>query len=87
MSKKEKIIKSFLDVNISKNLKYKDFLTLASILNWEKREGAGSSEKWYFNDKMILRMHNPHGKTFLGRGRAEDIRDAIIKGGFYEKIS
>lgn len=62
MSKKEKIIKSFLDVNISKNLKYKDFLTLASILNWKKREGAGSSEKWYYNDKMILRMHNPHGK-------------------------
>lgn len=82
MTKRDKIINDFLDVNISKNLKYKDFLKLASVLNWQKLEGAGSSEKWYYENQMVLRMHKPHGKSFLGRGRAEDIRDAILGGNF-----
>ena len=81
MSKKEKIINTFLDINTSKNLKYNDFLKLANALNWVKIEGEGSSEKWYHNNKLVLRIHRPHGKTFLGRGRAEDIRDAILREG------
>ena len=82
MSKKEKLIEKFLDIKNTKNLKYSDFLKLAKALNWQKEEGAGSREKWYYNNKLILRMHNPHGKTSLGIGRAEDIRDAILGGKF-----
>ena len=55
---------------------------MAKALDWQKEEGAGSREKWYYNNKLILRMHNPHGKTSLGIGRAEDIRDAILGGKF-----
>lgn len=79
MSLKEKIIKDFLNVEISKNKKYKDFLKLTNILELTKKEGAGSREKWYKDGKAVLSLHFPHGKSSIGIGRAKDIKKMILK--------
>ena len=87
MSSREKVIKDFLNVEISKNKKYKDFLRLTSVLGLTKKEGSGSREKWYKNGRAVLSLHFPHGKSSLGLGRAKDIKKMIlnlIKEGYVE---
>lgn len=84
MGRKEKQINKFMNINVSKNLRYFEFEKLARILKLSKVEGKGSAEKYYLNGRLVLSIHRVHDKDSIGIGRATSIKNMLIKLGYKE---
>ena len=61
MSKKDKLLKKFLEIPIKKDLTFNDLETLLLSLEFIKLEGSGSAVKFFNKEKDILiNLHKPH---------------------------
>ena len=66
MSKKDKLLKRFLQTPPKKDLTFKELETVLSSCGFEKIEGAGSAVKFYHGKKDILiNLHKPHPSDIL----------------------
>lgn len=66
MSKKDKLIKKFLEVPPRKDLTYDELETLLNKLDYEKIEGSGSAVKFYNREKdNLINFHKPHPGNIL----------------------
>lgn len=66
MSKKEKLLKKFLEIPPKKNLTFNELETLLCSCCFEKLEGSGSAVKFYHKKKDILiNLHKPHPSNIL----------------------
>ncbi len=66
MSKKEKLLKKFLEIPPKKNLTFGELETLLLACGYRKLEGKGSAVKFYHeeNDNLI-NLHKPHSGNIL----------------------
>ncbi len=66
MSKKDKLIKKFLEVPPKKDLTFSELGTLLISYGFIKIEGAGSAVKFYHKDKdVLINLHKPHPADIL----------------------
>jgi len=66
MSKKDKLIKKFLEIPPKKDLTFKELETLLLSCRFEKLDGSGSAVKFYNREKDILvNLHKPHPSDIL----------------------
>ncbi len=66
MSKKDKLIKKFLEKPVKKDLTFNELDTLLSSCGFFKIDGAGSAVKFYHKEKDILiNLHKPHPSDIL----------------------
>jgi len=66
MSKKEKLLKKFLQIPPLKDLTFNELETLLCSCGFYKINGAGSAVKFYNQDKDILiNLHKPHPSNIL----------------------
>ncbi len=66
MSKKDKLLKRFLEIPIKKDLTFDELTTLLISCGFLKIEGAGSAVKFYNKSKDILiNLHKPHPSNIL----------------------
>jgi len=66
MSKKEKLLKKFLQVPIKKDLTFSELETLLLAFGYIKLEGAGSAVKFYNKTKdNLINLHKPHPSDIL----------------------
>ena len=61
MSKKEKLLKKFLEVPPKKDLTFKELEILLLYCGYIKLEGKGSAVKFYHQTKdNLINLHKPH---------------------------
>ena len=66
MSKKDKLLKKFLEIPIKKDLTFSDLETLLVSLEFIKIEGSGSAVKFYNKEKdLLINLHKPHPNNLL----------------------
>lgn len=66
MSRKDKLIKKFLQNPARKDLTFKELNSLLISLNFKKIEGAGSAVKFYNEEKdLLINLHKPHPSDIL----------------------
>jgi len=66
MSKKDKLLKRFLEVPPKKNLTFDELETLLVSCGFSKIDGAGSAVKFYNKDKdLLINLHKPHPSNIL----------------------
>lgn len=66
MSKKEKLLKKFLEVPAKKDLTFGELETLLLSYGYMKLEGKGSAVKFYHQDKdNLINLHKPHPNNIL----------------------
>lgn len=66
MSKKDKLLKRFLENPVKKDLTFNELETLLVACGFIKLEGAGSAVKFYNQKKDILiNLHKPHPSNIL----------------------
>jgi hypothetical protein len=66
MSKKDKLIKKFLEIPPKKNLTFNELETLLISCGFSKIDGAGSAVKFYNEDKdLLINLHKPHPSNIL----------------------
>ena len=66
MSKKDKLLKKFLEVPPRKNLTFNELDSLLTSCGFQKIEGAGSAVKFYHQESDILiNLHKPHPSNIL----------------------
>jgi len=66
MSKKDKLLRKFLETPPKKNLTFNDLETLLTACGFYKLEGAGSAVKFYHKDKdVLINLHKPHPSNIL----------------------
>ena len=66
MSKKDKLIKRFLEIPPKRDLTFKELETLLLSCGFEKIEGSGSAVKFYNKDRdLLINLHKPHPSDIL----------------------
>ena len=66
MSKKEKLLKKFLEVPPKKDLTFKELEILLLSCGYIKFEGKGSAVKFYHQTKdNLINLHKPHPCNIL----------------------
>jgi len=66
MSKKEKLLKKFLEIPPKKDLTFEELATLLLSCGYEKIEGKGSAVKFYHEEKdNLINLHKPHPSNIL----------------------
>ncbi len=66
MSKKDKLIKKFLEHPVKKDLTFNELEVLLISCGFVKFEGSGSAVKFYNKEKDILiNLHKPHPSNIL----------------------
>ncbi|MEA3372909.1 MAG: type II toxin-antitoxin system HicA family toxin [Campylobacterota bacterium] len=66
MSKKDKLLKKFLQVPAKKDLTFNELETLLQALGYVKIEGDGSAVKFYNKEKdSLISLHKPHPGNIL----------------------
>jgi hypothetical protein len=66
MSKKDKLLKKFLEVPPKKNLTFNELETLLISCGFSKIDGAGSAVKFYNEKKdLLINLHKPHPSNIL----------------------
>ena len=66
MSKKDKLLKKFLQIPVLKDLTFQELETLLLSCGFVKTDGAGSAVKFFHRDKDILvNLHKPHPLNIL----------------------
>ena len=66
MSKKDKLLKSFLETPIRKDLSFSELERLLTAIGYQKIEGAGSAVKFYHPKKDdMINLHKPHPGNIL----------------------
>jgi hypothetical protein len=66
MSKKDKLLKKFLQTPPKKDLTFKELESMLISCGFEKFEGTGSAVKFYNGEKDILiNLHKPHPSDIL----------------------
>ncbi len=66
MSKKDKLLKKFLEKPIRKDLTFDELSSLLTSCGYKKIEGKGSAVKFY-NEKEdnLINLHKPHPSNVL----------------------
>lgn len=66
MSKKDKLIKRFLEIPPKKDLTFNELETLLLSCGFSKIDGAGSAVKFYHEEKdVLINLHKPHPSNIL----------------------
>lgn len=66
MSKKDKLLKKFLEVPPKKDLTFEELETLLLSCGYKKLEGKGSAVKFYHQTKdHLINLHKPHPNNIL----------------------
>jgi len=66
MSKKDKLIKKFLEVPPKRDLTFSQLETLLLSCGFIKSEGAGSAVKFYHEEQdVLMNLHKPHPTDIL----------------------
>ena len=66
MSKKDKLIKKFLEIPPRKDLTFKELETLLLSCGFIKIEGNGSAVKFYNKkEDILINLHKPHPSDIL----------------------
>jgi len=66
MSKKEKLLKKFLEIPPKKDLTFEALETLLFSCGYIKLEGKGSAVKFYHKEKdNLINLHKPHPNNIL----------------------
>ncbi len=66
MSKKDKLLRKFLQVPIRKDLTFSELETLLLYYGYVKIEGSGSSVKFYNRQEdNLINLHRPHPGNIL----------------------
>jgi predicted RNA binding protein YcfA (HicA-like mRNA interferase family) len=66
MSKKEKLLKKFLQIPVKKDLTFSELETLLLACGYAKIEGDGSAVKFYNKQKdSLINLHKPHPSNIL----------------------
>lgn len=66
MSKKEKLLKKFLEIPVKKDLTFEALETLLLSCGYIKLEGKGSAVKFYHQEKdSLINLHKPHPSNIL----------------------
>jgi len=78
MSKKDKLLRKFLNLPTKKDLTFSELETLLLSCNFIKIEGAGSAVKFYNKQKDILiNLHKPHPSDILKVYIIKQIREKL----------
>ena len=80
MSKKEKLLKKFLEKPPKKDLTFDELETLLISCGYKKLEGKGSVVKFYNEDRdNLINLHKPHPsnilKTYLVKQTQEKLKE------------
>ncbi len=66
MSKKDKLLKKFLQIPIKRDLTFNELETLLLFCGFIKLEGSGSAVKFYHKKKdLLINLHKPHPSDIL----------------------
>lgn len=66
MSKKDKLLKKFLNVPPKKDLTFEELESLLISCGYSKLEGKGSAVKFYHQEKdNLINLHKPHPGNIL----------------------
>jgi hypothetical protein len=66
MSKKDKLLKKFLEIPPKKNLTFNELEVLLISCGFSKIDGAGSAVKFYNKDKdLFINLHRLHPSNIL----------------------
>ncbi len=66
MSKKEKLLKRFLELPARKDLTFSELDRLLGSCGYRKIEGGGSAVKFYHQEKdSLINLHKPHPGNIL----------------------
>lgn len=66
MSKKDKLLKKFLEIPPKKNLTFSELETLLVACGFSKIDGAGSAVKFFNEEKdLLINLHKPHPSNIL----------------------
>jgi hypothetical protein len=66
MSKKDKLLKKFLDTPIRRDLTFDELSTLLLSCGYKRIEGSGSAVKFYHKVKdHLINLHKPHPSNVL----------------------
>jgi predicted RNA binding protein YcfA (HicA-like mRNA interferase family) len=78
MSKKEKLLKKFLEIPPKKDLTFNELETLLVSCGYIKLEGKGSAVKFYHeeNDNLI-NLHKPHPSNILKTYLVKQIQEKL----------
>lgn len=78
MSKKDKLLATFMEIPPKKNLTWNDLITLMSALDFEQLEGDGSRVKFYHKAKdIMINLHKPHPDNRLKIYLIKQIQDKL----------
>ena len=78
MSKKDKLLKKFLQTPIKKDLTFSELSTLLLSCGFVKLEGSGSVVKFYHKEKdLLINLHKPHPSDILKVYIIKQIREKI----------
>jgi len=78
MSKKDKLIKSFLHIPVKKDLTFNELETLLLSCGFQKLEGSGSAVKFYHQSRdLLISLHKPHPSNILKVYIVKQIRTII----------
>jgi predicted RNA binding protein YcfA (HicA-like mRNA interferase family) len=78
MSKKDKLLKKFLQIPIKKDLTFSELETLLLSCGFVKLEGSGSAVKFYNSEKdLLINLHKPHPSDILKVYVIKQIREKI----------
>lgn len=66
MSKKDKLLKKFLEIPPRKDLTFNELETILSSCGFIKIDGVGSAVKFYNQEKdVMINLHKPHPSNIL----------------------
>jgi len=78
MSKKDKLLKKFLQIPIKRDLTFSELETLLLSCGFVKLEGNGSAVKFYNREKdLLINLHKPHPSDILKVYIIKQIREKI----------
>ncbi len=78
MSKKDKLLKKFLQTPIKRDLTFSELATLLFSCGFVKVEGSGSAVKFYHKERdLLINLHKPHPSDILKVYIIKQIREKI----------
>lgn len=80
MTKKDKLIKKFMERPPRKDLTYQELETVLLDMDYNKIEGSGSRVKFYRNDGLFpISIHKPHPGNILKIYVVKEIQKILEK--------
>jgi len=78
MSKKEKLLRKFLEIPPKKDLTFNELETLLLSCGYIKLEGKGSAVKFYHEEKdNLINLHKPHPSNILKTYLVKQIQEKL----------